>query len=191
MNINDYKQAALRTEAKTDSPAVNRELLLCSLELFISSAKILDHIKKYVFYGKPYDSNGLQSAIRAANEVSKVINDFDLSDFDNYEETLQCDSRVLHGIIGVATEAGELAEELYFSDWGDKDGKVKGDRAKQMLDETFDIAWYQSVLIDALGSDWSTGLENNIAKLKVRFPDRFESDLAINKNKDVERDAMK
>jgi len=38
-----------------------------------------------------------------------------------------------------------------------------------------------------LGIDLESGMEKNIAKLRNRFPDKFDSDQAINRNTDAER----
>jgi len=48
------------------------------------------------------------------------------------------------------------------------------------------INWYLIKTSEELGHDIPTVLERNIAKLKVRFPKKFDADLAINKNESNE-----
>ena len=56
-----------------------------------------------------------------------------------------------------------------------------------VLEEIGDISWYQAILIDALNGDWDACLNKNIEKLKARYPEKFSSDAAINRDVNNER----
>jgi hypothetical protein len=56
-----------------------------------------------------------------------------------------------------------------------------------VLEEMGDIFWYSAIAIDATNGNWSQILETNIAKLKHRYPDKFTSENAINRDVVAER----
>ena len=56
-----------------------------------------------------------------------------------------------------------------------------------ILEENGDINWYQAIMMDACGGDWGDILENNIEKLKERFPEKFTNEDALNRDLDAER----
>lgn len=93
---------------------------------------------------------------------------------------------LLHAVLGLADEAGELIgpmkKQMFY-------GKPI-DRANY-LEEAGDLAWFLNLLIHALGSTWDEVLTMNIAKLEARYPDStFNADHAINRNKEAEAEAM-
>jgi len=117
-------------------------------------------VMRHVRAQEPYDNNDLLNAV-------------------------QYNSRLLHAAIGVCTETGEL------QDWIKKDfiyGKVL-DRTR-VLEELGDKAWYINLGLDAIGATWSEMFDANIAKLRVRFPDKFTSENALNRDDVAEYDAL-
>lgn len=95
-------------------------------------------------------------------------------------------TRFEHGVIGIATEAGELMDIL-------KRRKFYGkalDRT-HILEEIGDIAFYLAMVCDACEIDLVEALEKNVAKLKARYPERFTEENALNRDLDAERKALK
>lgn len=93
--------------------------------------------------------------------------------------------RMEHAIYGTVTEAGELMSDL-------KKSKIYGkevDRA-HLIDEMGDVMWYLALLADELGVTFEEVWEKNIAKLRVRFPEKFEAQLALERDKEAERKAQ-
>jgi len=94
--------------------------------------------------------------------------------------------RIDHGIVGLISEVGELAtlyKKLIFY------GKGEVSLKEDMADELGDCLWYIALIANALNLDLDQVMKANIAKLKVRFPDKFDSDLtgdARDKNKERE-----
>ena len=91
--------------------------------------------------------------------------------------------RILHGALGLITEGGELLESLL---------KEELDLVN-FKEEVGDVAWYFALLLNVaneleIGTD--DILETNIAKLKARFPNKFESDKALNRDLDKEREVL-
>lgn len=99
-----------------------------------------------------------------------------------------CEARVLHGVLGLADETGELAKavkaHLYYDHPLDK---------TNLAEELGDVLWYINLILDAAGLGMGEVMEANIAKLCARYPDEFASDLASETNRDrkAEREAMK
>ncbi len=92
---------------------------------------------------------------------------------------------MLHGTIGVMTEAGELLDcvkkHLYY-------GKPLDDtNAKE---EIGDILWYLAQICNAKSWSMEEIMQANIDKLRARYPEKFTEDNAINRDLDAERQAL-
>ena len=77
-------------------------------------------------------------------------------------------TETLHGIIGAATEAGELLgaakKALFYGRPID---------LENVREEIGDILWYLAAIIRAEGWTFEELMEENIAKLKIRYPKQF------------------
>ena len=63
-------------------------------------------------------------------------------------------------------------------------GAGKSTIARFLAKELGDIAWYLAEAAYALDMDLNTILENNILKLKKRFPEGFKVSDSVNRNKE-------
>ena len=92
---------------------------------------------------------------------------------------------VLHCVIGASTETAELLDamkkHIYYNKLLD---------VVNVGEEIGDIMWYLSNLCRLLGLDMDLILEQNINKLKVRYPDKFSTENAINRNLNEERKTL-
>jgi NTP pyrophosphatase (non-canonical NTP hydrolase) len=90
--------------------------------------------------------------------------------------------RLLHAAIGLATESGEMLDALkkyiYY-------GK-KLDIAN-LREELGDIFWYSALLAHIAGFTFEDTMERNLAKLKARYPHRFQEQDAIIRDLEKER----
>lgn len=90
--------------------------------------------------------------------------------------------RLLHAAIGLATEAGEIQDQLkkviFYGKPLDK---------TNLIEEAGDLAWYMAILLDALGTSFDEIQEKNIAKLKARYGDKFSEASAMNRDLVTER----
>jgi len=132
-------------------------------------ARFLDYLKKVTMYGK------------------------DGGKFENYKPTMDYDTehnqdkdkiqnaKIFHGMIGLITEAGELALPLQTLLANGVVDKVN------VIEELGDIFWYSAILLDALGSSFEEAWEINIAKLKQRYGDKFTEHSALNRDLTKER----
>jgi NTP pyrophosphatase (non-canonical NTP hydrolase) len=111
-------------------------------------------MKKALFYGK---------------KSATLMEPEDEDDyFDNPAE-----KDIVHGILGIVTEAGELLELLLNPD--------KMSRAK-LIDECGDHQWYHALIYRAIDTHYAEVFRKNIDKLKARFPVKFTEVNAIVRN---------
>ena len=90
--------------------------------------------------------------------------------------------RLLHSAIGLSTEANEfldmLKKHIYY-------GKKLD--LPNVKEEIGDVFWYTAVAIDVLKTTFDEIMSVNIKKLKVRYPEKFTKENALNRNLDKER----
>ena len=83
---------------------------------------------------------------------------------------------LINGVMGLCGEAGEaidiVKKHLHQGHPLDKEALVK---------ELGDIAWYLAETAYALDTPLDTVLEQNIAKLKARYPEGFETEKSLNR----------
>ena len=92
---------------------------------------------------------------------------------------------MLHGAIGLATEAGELLDAI-------KRALFYGqplDRTN-LIEELGDLEWYMAVLRDAIGVTQEDVQARNIAKLRARYPQHFTTQDALNRDLGRERSIL-
>lgn len=94
--------------------------------------------------------------------------------------------RLLHGVIGVCTEAGKLQDglkrELFY-------GKELD--AVNVLEECCgDLLWYIALTLDSCAYSMEEAMEKNIAKLRKRYPEKYSDEQAIGRDHDAERKVL-
>ena len=90
---------------------------------------------------------------------------------------------LLHASIGIATEAGELQDALKkHLFYGREFDRVNA------IEEVGDLLWYASLACEALGTTLEDAMERNIAKLKARYPAKFED--VVERDHKAERAAL-
>lgn len=93
--------------------------------------------------------------------------------------------RGLHAAVGISTEAGELLDAFKkFVYYG------KPLDAVNVKEEISDCLWYIAVMCDAYGFDMEEVMARNIAKLKMRYPDKFTEKAAQVRDLDAERNVL-
>lgn len=89
---------------------------------------------------------------------------------------------IIHGGLGVATEAGELLDGLK-----KKHAYGKPLDLVNFREEIGDVLWYLALLCRGAGTTLDQVAERNIAKLRARYPEKFTSENALNRNLAAER----
>lgn len=89
---------------------------------------------------------------------------------------------ILHCLVGMQTELGELTDPF-------KKGIYYGKEVDMVnvAEELADMMWYAVNLARLTNIDLQNALQNNIDKLKKRFPEKFTKEDAINRDLEAER----
>jgi len=192
MDLKEYTKLATRTESRPEEVKVNHQMFVDVLYIFTAAGRMLDQIKKHAFYRKDYSVENFTTDYAM---IERALYDLQharvngTSEEMNEEKIDQIDLRLLHAIVGIATESTELCEALYNAMTGGEVDLVN------LREENGDINWYQAIFYDAmeeLGFEghWEDDLHTNIAKLKARYPDKFTSENAINRDLEAEKEIL-
>lgn len=93
--------------------------------------------------------------------------------------------RLLHASMGLVTEGGELADALKKHIFYGKPLDVIN-----IAEEMGDVMWYMAILCDELNLSLESVIEHVINKLKVRYPNKFAPDKALERNLNAERESL-
>lgn len=104
---------------------------------------------------------------------------------DRFDGDAKAKARLLHGAIGICTEAGELQDaikrELFY---GKKLDEVN------VMEECGDLLWYIAITLDAAGFTMEEAMEKNIAKLRKRYPKKYSHEKALGRDHKAERKVL-
>lgn len=145
--------------------------LISALQSFIEAARVLDKVKRAIFYNKligqqlPLDGDTIPAL--------------------NFE---QVHADAFHGIIGKATEAGELVERLL--QMADP-GVDSSSHRLNLIEELGDDDWYSQLLYSFLGITQRDAQVANERKLRKRFPEAFTSERALTRDILTEQEALR
>ena len=103
----------------------------------------------------------------------------------SFSETNGVTPRIEHAVMGMVTESAKLMSIL-------KKTKIYGKDLDRLglIDEAGDVMWYLAILADELGVSFEDLWEKNIAKLQKRYPEKFTSDKALNRDMAGERQVL-
>ena len=95
-------------------------------------------------------------------------------------------AKLLHAMLGVTSEAGELADALkrhliYAKDFD----------PTNVMEECGDLLWYIALALEATGYTMGEAMQRNIAKLRARYPEGFTEAQALTRDLAAEIDALK
>lgn len=185
-----FTQDALSTESVVDSINLNRETFIYTIKAAIASAQLLDQFKRSMFYGSKFTFDQakldhyaaqLRSAAISLEGATRNITSGEVSD-------LEVDTRIVHGVVGTATEAGELLEALLvYIETGEFD-------TINLKEEIGDVQWYQHILANAANTTIDECLEAVVQKLKDkkkgRYKDGYSHAAAISRDVSNERELL-
>lgn len=89
---------------------------------------------------------------------------------------------ILHGALGISTEAGEILDAVKKSIFYGKPFDLVN-----LQEEIGDCLWYLAILAKEAGMSFEDIMAQNIAKLKARYPDKFTEERALNRDLVAER----
>lgn len=175
----DYIEEANRTMSSNVHEGIPAVMVAGVLKQTSDQINSLDAIKKKLFYGRPNMS--MESAIELARKAGLNMSEID---FEKLMPALPREDaiRIFHGVIGVITEAGEMALALAEAiSHGTPLDLVN------VAEEVGDNQWYIAATLRAMGRTFDGVHRQNIAKLRLRFPDKFTEHDANNRDLGAER----
>lgn len=183
-SFNQFVPLAIRTESKFDKVAFNPVVFRNVLTACIAAGNLLDFVKKSVAYNKPIDQEKFEDFVGDLNLAATTLQFYGHQHSFDEKETINVDTRLFHGIVGIVTEGAELLEAMEKAiDQGSWDDT-------NVMEEIGDIAWYEAILLDALGEELYPVLTKIINKLRVRYPDKFTDANAIDRDLTFERKVL-
>lgn len=192
MDLEEYITLATRTESRPENLTANPQLIVNLLMLFTCSGRMLDQLKKHVFYNRPYDVDKFnvdyQTMISTLQHMQYIQINGSEADMGN-EPVRNINPRLFHAIVGIATESTELCEALLNTQLDQKVDLVN------LREENGDLCWYMAIFYDTmreLGYEgtWEDDLVTNIEKLRTRFPEKFTDEHANNRDLETERKVL-
>jgi NTP pyrophosphatase (non-canonical NTP hydrolase) len=131
------------------------------------TAKLIDAAKRGLFYDKPD---------RLGEYTEAARNDFDLP-FDAPVD-------VIHAILGMEGEVTEISEAALDDTLSDEQRRAK------VIDEAGDTLWYMALMFRHFGITFDEVFAANIAKLAKRYPEKFTTDAAVNRDLEGESNVL-
>ncbi len=155
----NYQALALRTESPNyhlDGMSFEeRQQMLAALARAVEACLNLDAFKKVLFYGQ--DLKGTHSYYKEKRFFPANV-----------------PPRIVHAIIGIMSEAGELGQDLLASWTGECDFDITNFKI-----ELGDVRWYTAIGAAGAGVTLDYIDYTNINKLAVRFTERFTEGEAL------------
>lgn len=178
MELKEYVKGVLRTESgveEVSARAQNQDLLAAlnvAIGQFVEAGETLDRVKRQLYYGKPQDFPADGGDFPAMPGAPARLAD-------------RRTARLFHAVLGMCTEAAELlsAVDAHLAN-GDEIDELN------VFEELGDSSWYWGLGADAMSFDPDSILERNIAKLRARYPGKFDADQAVNRDLDAEKRAL-
>lgn len=175
MDMKTYLAESERTVSPVfDTSVVNAYDLAGVLEVIARTVEPLDQIKKTIYYRRELDDNAFEAVCRQEGYYQHIYT----AEYDGL------DPLILHALLGIITEAGEMAEALVA---GLNSGKFDTTNLKE---EGGDQLWYLAMLFRQLGTTFEAEGERNIEKLRKRFPHKFDENFANVRNLAAEREVL-
>jgi hypothetical protein len=141
-----------------------------TLRKAIKAGDEVDALKRAVFYGSPYVEPSEEKLPDVEINVSKDAEDDGLTE------------DMLHSAMGLFTEAAEFLSCVYASCF---EGAPLD--ATNAIEELGDLEWYMAVMRKRLDVSQEQVQRTNIAKLRARYPDKFATRDALNRDLGNER----
>lgn len=187
-----YIQETLKTEARDFTPVIERfkdpALAALTFQLLSEMTRIsdaLDGTKKNIFYGKEIEGIAEAKAEALFNATTNGVLDVLTVGQLNITGDIR-NIRLLHSIVGKASEMGELIKCFMgaMAEGTDLD-------LTNFKEELGDDQWYTSIGLDAVGSSYEEIWQMNRDKLAKRYSgQKFTEEQAITRNLDVERKTL-
>lgn len=184
MDMPTYVKESARTAAP--NYPLGRELFVNDFQVAVQLMNIIiaaneaDAAKRSLFY-KTSNEKLAERLSLAGTTMGDVMNTLSDKGIGITNEEFD----FIHGALGMVSEVGEMLEEFL---------KAKAEGRKMDLpnikEENGDVMWYLAMWMRYFNLSFEDCAEANIAKLRVRFPDKFTEENAHDRNIDKEMEAL-
>lgn len=168
--LSNYMTLANRTNKDGDSIQAKPEVynaIVTNLPQIIKAADTADRLKAAFCYGEK---------LRDTGTIPK--GHLQINPTGSQKEQI-------HALLGLVSEAGELAEAFYSSIINDEPLDENN-----IIEECGDILWFLALMVKNMNIDLNKLAEINIAKLKERYPDKYSDIDAVQRNVEAEYDVI-
>ena len=126
----------------------------------------------------PTDTVVWQRQTSSKGDQLMTINEYQQAALRTANKSLTPIEQLMNGLMGLNGEAGEAIDIL-------KKHLFQGHEldSEHMAKELGDVAWYLAVSANAIGYDLETVMQMNVEKLKARYPDGFDAEHSLHRNK--------
>jgi len=156
--------------------------------------EFIDQLKKHFIYGKELDKVNLQEELSDA--MWYVVNMYDILDLELLNDitfpsipSIGGDKSKLIPSIKMTRQINDTFYYMCGHIMDDQD-TYNEDQKSTYLEKIISIVITMTSLANMWGIDLNKGLENNIEKLRVRYPDKYTDEKAIIRNLQEERNKL-
>lgn len=167
MKIQEYQNLAKRTSADLGSLEKNLEHM--HLGVISEIGELADAYKKHKAYGKELD------LVNVSEEIADVM--WYVANLASFNETELVDPTVL----GVFIEANTVTDLFYLTITS---------ASLVSPQDTFNVVYELALKLGLKEEDFYKALENNINKLQIRYPEKFTTENALNRDLSKEREEL-
>lgn len=172
MHSDTYQRDALRTRSELYRPGlIGQDELGQLLTRAIASGNLAKMLKRIVYTNKSDGSTGVGPTF-SAHPMSGI------------PAIIPAMPDLLHAVLGILNEAGEIAGFFVNVLQSNQTDRVN------LVEELGDLLWFIALGCEAVGVPLSEVMARNIAKLKVRYPEKFTTEAFENRDLDKEREAV-
>jgi hypothetical protein len=182
MNATKFTQDAIKTESVIDQVKIHHGVFDGMMKAMIALGENADMLKKNVYYGKPIADATWWRNVNIVIEQMTSMKDYSNHVYNHTQPIANLNPRLFHAAIGMYTESIEMFEALFAAAATGEPVDVVN-----FAEEVADSLWYASIACDETGIGMDTMMETIIAKLRKRYPNKFESHRAIDRDTDSER----
>ncbi len=195
MDAKKFQENALRTESVPAKLVVNERAFDAMFRTVVGLGLVADMFKRQLYYARSIDAGQLTAVATEVATSAKYLARLAAElGTDRLNACIEgehgaggdmglIDMRLLHCALGCFTESGEMFEALQVQYQGGELNKAN------FGIELGDTNWYQAIGLDALGKTQEEVWEAVIAKLCVRFPEKFDAAQAVTRDLAAEEKA--
>lgn len=198
----ELKEYIKQSERAVSDKGFSMNMLHVAWGLFTEVGELVDQAKKHIFYNKPLDIVNLKEELgdvmwylailaRAFNNPKSeqsILEDavYDWLDGENCHHTDNSKENLIYNLDSIQDSLGYLRTDLmdlYKSRYNEKLQDKLESNLNDFIKDFFELSI-------SLGLSFNDILETNINKLAKRYPDKFDSNLALNRDLKAEREVL-